>query len=53
MKLLRLSLLCFALLPASTIQLAAENLPEFRPALIGNHHRSLINLINAQSLMDR
>lgn len=31
----------------------AENLPEYRPALLGNHPRSLINLINAKGLMKR
>ncbi|MEP6913876.1 MAG: hypothetical protein ABI923_14030 [bacterium] len=31
----------------------AESLPEYRPALLGHHHRSLINLIDTQSLMKR
>lgn len=31
----------------------AEDLPEFRPALLGNHPRSLVNLINAEGLMKR
>lgn len=32
---------------------AAESLPEYRPALLGTHKRSLINLIDTQSLMSR
>jgi len=31
----------------------AEALPEMRPALLGHHKRSLINLINADALMKR
>lgn len=31
----------------------AETLPEFRPALLGMHTRSLINTMNAESLMKR
>jgi hypothetical protein len=31
----------------------AEKLPDYRPALIGNHSRSFVNLINAQGLMTR
>jgi len=32
---------------------AAEALPEFRPALLGHHKRSLVNLIDTQALMKR
>src|SRR5664279_3364282 len=45
--------LYLALLVASTVPVVAEGLPEFRPALIGNHKKALINMINAQSLMER
>jgi hypothetical protein len=31
----------------------AESLPEYRPALLGNHKRSLINLIDTEGLMKR
>lgn len=31
----------------------AESLPKYRPALLGHHKRSLINLIDTQSLMKR
>ena len=31
----------------------AESLPKYRPALLGHHKRSLINLIDTQSLMER
>src|ERR1043165_4915612 len=31
----------------------AQGLPEFRPALLGTHHQSLINKINTESLMKR
>jgi len=46
-------LLSAVLLIVSALRVAAENLPEFRPALIGNHPKALINLINAQGLMNR
>ena len=32
---------------------SAESLPDYRPALLGGHKRSLINLIDTQSLMKR
>ncbi len=41
------------LLLLSTLPLRAQNLPEFRPALIGTHPKALINLINAKGLMER
>ncbi len=50
---LRLSCLYLALLVACAMPVVAQGLPEFRPALIGNHKKALINLINAQSLMER
>src|SRR4051812_12897662 len=43
-------LIFFGLLTSFTRQAAAQ---EFRPALLGNHKRSLQNLINAESLMKR
>jgi hypothetical protein len=42
------SLLLFAFAPASLAQT-----PQFRPALLGHHKRSLVNLIDTQSLMKR
>jgi hypothetical protein len=42
-----------ALLISLARNAAAESLPEFRPALLGQHKRSLINLIDSQSLMNR
>src|SRR3954468_7460819 len=52
MKLLRVSF-CLALLAVAAVQVSGESLPQFRPALIGNQKKSLINLINAQGLMER
>lgn len=45
--------LCLPLLIVFVGSLAAETLPEFRPALIGHHRKALINLINVRSLMER
>ena len=45
-----LLLCCSLLLPTRGV---AEPQPKFRPALLGTHQRSLINLINAESLMKR
>src|SRR5215212_301990 len=42
-----------ALLFLSFGSLSAETLPEFRPALLGHGRRSMVNLINAESLMKR
>ena len=36
-----------------TQNIPAESLPEYRPALLGNYKRSLINLIDTQALMKR
>lgn len=44
---------CLFLLSIWISRLPAESLPEFRPALIGNHAKALVNLINARSLMER
>jgi hypothetical protein len=52
MKLLRFPVY-ITLVAASIVSLAAQNLPEFQPALLGNHKKSLVNLLNAHSLMDR
>ena len=41
-----------ALVIAATSASAAA-LPDYRPALLGNHSRSFVNLINAQALMKR
>lgn len=41
------------LLLAVTHDARAESLPEYRPALLGHHKRSLVNLINTESLMKR
>ena len=46
-----LALLCLAI--GSAPAALAEALPEFRPALLGHHRRSLVNLIDTQSLMKR
>jgi hypothetical protein len=53
MKLFRPLFVFSALLLSLPSEAAAENLPQYRPALLGNHSRSLVNLINAKSLMDR
>jgi len=53
MKLFHPLLVVFALLLLLSSEAAAENLPRYRPALLGNHTRSLVNLINTKSLMDR
>lgn len=45
-----ISVLATVLIPATS---RAEALPEFRPALIANTKRSLINVIDVQSLMKR
>ena len=43
-----------SLLPITLGQVAlAENLPQFRPALLGNHKKSLINTIDTQMLLKR
>jgi hypothetical protein len=42
--------LLFTLIPGNSY---AQDLPEFRPALLGRGPRSLVNLINAESLMKR
>ena len=41
------------LLLAFTRDSVAETLPEYRPALLGHHKRSLVNLIDTQALMKR
>jgi hypothetical protein len=43
----------FALLFLTTVPLRAESLPFMRPALLGVHKRSLINLIDTASLVKR
>lgn len=43
-------LILFAFVGADAV---AESLPKYRPALLGQHKRSLVNLINTQSLMKR
>jgi hypothetical protein len=52
-RLLAHPLVFLALLASFTRQSAAQSSPEFRPALLGHHQRSLVNLIDAQSLMNR
>jgi TonB family protein len=42
-----------ALLSLLSVPVMADSLPEFRPALLGNYSRSLINTIDTQSLMKR
>ena len=44
---------CLLPLLALSGEILAEPLPEYRPALLGHHRRSLINLIDTQSLMKR
>jgi hypothetical protein len=51
-SLLYLLLCTLSLIPLSSGALA-ETLPQFRPALLGQHQRSLINIIDTQSLMKR
>lgn len=48
----RAFILSFLILASIQSVLAGE-LPDYRPALLGNHPRSLINLINAEGLMKR
>ena len=48
-RVLILALTLVALRP----DLTAQGLPQFRPALLGHHKRSLVNIIDAQSLMKR
>lgn len=47
------SLLAFLLGLSSLPRAEADNLPEFQPALIANTKRSLINVIDVQSLLKR
>ena len=53
MKLLIRLLSTFVLAGACVLPGFAEPLPEFRPALLGHHRRSLVNLIDTQALMKR
>jgi hypothetical protein len=41
------------LLTSITPNIAAQSLPKYRPALLGHGKRSLVNLINVESLMKR
>ena len=43
----------FLLTAAFAHEGVAQPLPEFRPALLGHHRRSLVNLIDTQALMKR
>ncbi len=51
-SLFRSFLIALVLAASLVSQLHAES-PSIRPALLGNHNRSLINMIDAQSLMKR
>ena len=51
MKSLTLSLIVFLGVALLGNDSSAESLPEFRPALIGFHNRSLVNLIKTDALM--
>lgn len=53
MKTRTLTLFPILLLLCAASHLSAENLPDIRPTLIGSGPRSLVNLINEQSLMKR
>jgi len=53
MKSITRLLVCFLTLVTLAPSLWAESLPQFRPALLGTHKRSLINIIDAQGLMKR
>jgi hypothetical protein len=46
-------LVCFPLLVTLGQAALAESLPQFRPALLGHHRKSLINTIDTQGLMKR
>jgi hypothetical protein len=46
-------LVCFVLLIALDQGALAESLPQFRPALLGHHKKSLINTIDTQMLLKR
>lgn len=48
-----LNIISVMLLAFSQGHLFADDLPEMRPALLGHGPRSLVNLINLQSLMQR
>ncbi len=53
-EIMHFKLICFALLCLSSISgLAAEQLPETRPALLGEGPKSLVNLIDTNRLMQR
>src|SRR4051812_24599885 len=46
-------LVCVASLIAQGRNAAAETLPQFRPALLGRHAKSLVNIIDTQGLVKR
>jgi Gram-negative bacterial TonB protein C-terminal len=53
MKSIARLLVCYLLLTTLRKDALAENLPQFRPALLGHHKQSLINTIDTQMLVKR